>query len=144
VGESCRGDQQDEAIDRGNAVTQEKNTDIGRITMLYPYHPGRETFEIYAQALDHFRKMKTSRIGLVNLRKDIEDKAKSDNHFFVFEEKQKESAYVQRVASGELTRILTSKINNSARVEQLKFKLMNRFKYLYRFYRFIKKSFNLE
>jgi len=80
----------------------------------------------------------------VNLRKDIEDKAKSDNHFFVFEEKQKESAYVQRVASGELTRILTSKINNSARVEQLKFKLMNRFKYLYRFYRFIKKSFNLE
>ena len=100
MGESCRGDQQDEAIDRGNAVTQEKNTDIGRITMLYPYHPGRETFEIYAQALDHFRKMKTSRIGLVNLRKDIEDKAKSDNHFFVFEEKQKESAYVQRVASG--------------------------------------------
>jgi hypothetical protein len=100
--------------------------------------------KIYDQVFDHFDKIQTSDIGLVNLWKDIEDKAKSDNRFFVFEDKQKESASVQRIASGELTGILTSKLNKNTQVELLKFVLINKFKYLYRSYRFIKKIFNIE
>jgi hypothetical protein len=100
--------------------------------------------QIYCQVFDYFRKIKTSRIGLVNLWKDIEAKAKSNNRFFVFEDKQKEPASVQRIASGELTGILKSKISANTRVELLKFELMNRFKYVYRAYRFIKTIFNME
>jgi hypothetical protein len=99
---------------------------------------------IYDQVFDHFREIKTSRIGIVNLWKDIEDKAKLNNRFYVFKDKQKEAASVQRIASGELTGILTSKIDNNTQVELLKFELRNRFKHLYRAYRSIKKSLNIE
>jgi hypothetical protein len=95
--------------------------------------------EIYDQVFGYFRKIKTSRIGLVNLWKDIEDKAKSNGQFFIFENKLNESASVQRIASGELTRILISKLQTRTYFALQKFTLINKFKYLYRTYRTIKK-----
>lgn len=100
--------------------------------------------EIYDHVFDYFRKIPSSRIGLVNLWKDIEEKARSGHRYFVLEEKQKESFFVHKIASGELTGIMKSKIKNTTTVELLKFALINRFKYLYRTYRSIKKRINIE
>jgi len=100
--------------------------------------------EIYDHVFDEFRDIRTSRIGLVNLWKDIEDKAKSNNGFFVFDDRQKEAAFVQRIASGELTGMLRSKINSHPRADVLRFELIHRFQYSYRAYRFIMKFFRKE
>ena len=100
--------------------------------------------DVYDQVYSCFEKIQTFDLGLVNLWKDIEEKAKSNTQFFVFEDEQKEEVSVQRIASGALTGILLRKPRIPTHTALMKYAVVNKYKRLYGVYRFIKKSIHLE